>query len=492
MAERATSLRDVAAVLRAHELLLEHRGTEDVAVKGVSQDSRTVRPGDVFLAWEGSTHDAHDFVAEAARRGAVAAVVERFVDAAEIPQLRVRDGRLAAALAARAVMGAPDTRLFTVGVTGTNGKTTTTLLARHLLARRGPAAAIGTLGVVDDEGVRPGTEALTTPGPVQVAVWLWELADGGVEAVVMEASSHALEQRRLDGVTFDVGVFTNLTQDHLDYHRDMAAYFGAKARLVELVAPGGTLVVNREERVWDELEPGGRTVRTFAVDGDADVRALDVESGPFGSTFTLRIDLEERRVRLPLLGGYNVQNALAAAAVAAAAGLGIDEIAAGLESVPQIPGRLEAVLTEPFTVLIDFAHTPDALDRALAAVRPLTEGRLIAVFGAGGDRDRAKRPLMARAAARHADVVVLTSDNPRTEDPERILDDVEAGLEGVPHERYADRRQAIGRALEMARPGDTIVLAGKGHETYQVVGTEKVPFDEREIVRAFLGREGAA
>ena len=491
MIKPARTLDAVGDVLRSADLLGELRGPGDVTVLGVCQDSREVQPGDLFLAWKGATTDAHDFVADAVANGAVAVVVERPVEI-DVPQLVVADGRRAAALVARAVTGSRDEDMFMVGVTGTNGKTTTALLVRHLMAGRGPAAAIGTLGVMDDEGVWPGTEGLSTPGPVQVAVWLWKLANGGMEAVVMEASSHALHQHRLDGVELDVGVFTNLTQDHLDYHADMAEYFGAKARLVELVAPDGTVVVNRDDPAWEELDTGGRALRTFALDADADVRAESIRSSSDGSKFTLVIDGERRDVRLPLLARYNVENALAAAAVGAAAGLSIDEIAAGLGTVPQVSGRLETVVTSPFSVLIDFAHTPDALDGALSAVRPLTAGRLIVVFGAGGDRDAGKRRPMAEAVARLADVIVLTSDNPRTEDPEHILDDLAEGLSERDYERFTDRRAAIRFALKTARDGDTVVLAGKGHETYQVLGTETIPFDERVVVRECLEELGIA
>lgn len=489
MIEVSVPLSSVGQVLRSAGLLREARGPEDVAVTGVSQDSRTVEEGDLFLAWKGTEVDAHDFAADAVRRGAEAAVVERLLDL-DVPQLVVGDGRRAGALAADAVMGSPWTRLFTVGVTGTNGKTTTTLLARHLLSGRARAAAAGTLGLVDGHGVRPGSEGLTTPGPVQVSVWLRELADEGVGAVVMEASSHALEQHRLDGVRFDVAVFTNLSQDHLDYHDDPDAYLAAKARLVELVARDGSLVVNREEQAWERLEARGRRVRTFAVDGEADIHAVELELDAGGSRFRMVMGDAEADVQLPLLGRYNVENALAAAGVAAAAGIPLADVARGLSSAPQVAGRLEVVRSEPYAVLIDFAHTPAALDGALAAVKPLTRGRLIVVFGAGGDRDATKRPGMARAVARHADVVVLTSDNPRTEDPESILDDLAQGLEGLSYYRDADRRAAIRHALDLAEPGDTVLLAGKGHETYQVVGTEKRPFDERAVVRECLTGRG--
>jgi UDP-N-acetylmuramoyl-L-alanyl-D-glutamate--2,6-diaminopimelate ligase len=480
-----TSLDAVGDVLRSADLLLDTLRVTDVPVTGVCQDSRLARDGDLFLAWKGTTSDAHDFVAAAADQGAVATLVERPLDL-DIPQLVVSDGRRAAALVADFVMGQPSDKLLTVGVTGTNGKTTTAMLVRHLLNPTIPTAVIGTLGLIDREGVRKRTVGLTTPGPVQVAVWLRELVDGGLGAVVMEASSHALAQRRLDGVRFDIAVFTNLTQDHLDYHGNPEEYFAAKARLVELVGLDGTVVVSGGEPAWEGLDVAGRTLRSFGFDGQADVCASELELDARGARFVLAADGETRRVESPLLGRYNIENALAATAAALAAGISLDAIVDRLRSAPQVSGRLEAVVTEPFTVLIDFAHTPDALNSALAAVKPLTSGRLIVVFGAGGDRDASKRRHMAEAVRGVADVIVLTSDNPRTEDPEKILDDLAAGLDGTVYERVADRREAIEHALRSARTGDTVVLAGKGHETYQIIGTERRPFDEREIVAACL------
>jgi UDP-N-acetylmuramoyl-L-alanyl-D-glutamate--2,6-diaminopimelate ligase len=487
----ATSLDALSGVLRAADLLIDTRHAEDLTVTGVCQDSRFASAGDLFLAWAGTDSDAHDFVASAVERGCVATVVERPVEV-DVPQLVVRDGRRAAAVAAHFVMGSPSADLLTVGVTGTNGKTTTASLVRHLLDSSMPTAMIGTLGLIDRSGTRAGTTGLTTPGPVQVAVWLRDLVDGGVGAVVMEASSHALVQRRLDGVRFDIAVFTNLTQDHLDFHGDLGEYFAAKARLVELVAPDGTVVVNGDEQAWAGLDVGGRTLRSYRVDGAADVRASGLELDALGARFVLTAAGESRRVETPLLGRYNVENVLAATAVALAAGIPLDVIAEQLRCAPQVSGRLEAVVTEPFTVLIDFAHTADALASALAAVRPLTSGRLIVVFGAGGDRDRSKRLPMAEAVRDVADLIVLTSDNPRTEDPEAILDDLAAGLAGAAYERVTDRHAAIRNALRHARPGDTVVLAGKGHETYQIVGSEKRPFDERIIVTDCLAEMGAS
>lgn len=491
MNDRSVGLQAVRDVLRTADLLREERGPGDVSVRGVAQDSRRVREGDLFVAWRGTAADAHDFVADAVSRGAVAAVVERPVEA-DIPQLVVRDGRRAAALSAQRVMGSPSEDLFVVGVTGTNGKTTTALLVRHLLAAEMAGAVIGTLGLVDADGVRPGTEGLTTPGPVQVAVWLRELVEEGTAAVVLEASSHALAQARLDGIRFDVAVFTNLTQDHLDYHADMDDYLGAKARLIELVVVDGTVVLNADEPAWSSLDAGGRRRVTFSIGGSADVRATHLRLDAHGTSFTLHAEGEEREVRMPLVGRYNVENALAAVAVALVAGIDLDDVVDALAEAPPVPGRLEPVVSRPFSVIIDFAHTPAALEGALTALRPLTEGRLMVVFGAGGDRDRTKRGPMARVAARLADVVVLTSDNPRTEDPESIIDDLAVAIEGEAYLRHADRREAIRMALEEARPGDTVLLAGKGHETYQVLGTVKEPFEERAIVRETLAGRSAS
>jgi UDP-N-acetylmuramoyl-L-alanyl-D-glutamate--2,6-diaminopimelate ligase len=484
---RGLRLSEVAAVLRSAGLLVDSRGTGDPTVRGVAQDSRAVSTGDLFLAWRGVEADAHAFVGAAVAAGAVAAVVEQPVPDVSVPQLVVRDGRLGAALAANRVLGDPSAELFLVAITGTNGKTTTALLTRHLLAGAGPASALGTLGLTGPDGeVRPGTEGLTTPGPVQLARWLRGLADEGVDSVALEASSHALAQHRLDALRFDVAVFTNLTQDHLDFHGDLEHYFLAKARLVELLEADGTLVLNRDDRSWDRISWGGRML-TFAVGQDADVRARDVRLGAGGSRFRLEAVGGSEDVELPLLGRFNVENALAATAAALVGGLSLGAVAARLAHAPQVPGRLERVTTTPVPVLIDFAHTPGALTGVLATLRPLVTGRLIVVFGAGGDRDRSKRKPMAEAVARVADLALLTSDNPRTEDPERILDDLEPGLQGVAYERIVDRRAAIARALELAVPGDLVLLAGKGHERYQVIGTEKRPFDERVVVRELLG-----
>ncbi|UCC26537.1 MAG: UDP-N-acetylmuramoyl-L-alanyl-D-glutamate--2,6-diaminopimelate ligase [Gemmatimonadales bacterium] len=482
----------VARVLREAGLLTELRGDADTEVSGVAHDSRAVRRGDLFLAWKGILADGHDFAPAAAAAGATAMVVERALPEIELPQLVVSDGRHAAALAADAVMGLPGRDLNAVAVTGTNGKTTTALLTRHVLSTRPEgAAAVGTLGVVGPDGrVWSGTEGLTTPDPVSLARWLRRLVDEGTTTVVMEASSHALDQHRLDAIPFRVAVFTNLSRDHLDYHGSLEAYRASKLRLLELLRDDGTVVVNAADPAWRGID--APSLLTYAVREPADLRAENVVLSPRGTRFTLHFRDEAVPVSLPLLGSFNVENALAAIGAGLALGVPLEAAARRLEDAPQIPGRMERILETPFTVVVDFAHTPDALENLLRAVRAVTQGRLVVLFGAGGDRDRGKREPMAQAVARHADRIFLTSDNPRTEDPERILDDLEPGLGQADHVREADRRSAIRQAVAEAMEGDVLVLAGKGHETYQVIGTEKHPFDERAEVMEALKLRGAA
>jgi len=503
MVSAGFTLERVAQRLREARILLSVQGPQDVPVTGVSQDSRQVSAGDLFLAWKGVDHDAHDYVAPAVEAGAVAAVVEHFLPELAVSQLQVKDGRLAGALAADSVLGSPWTGLFLTGVTGTNGKTTVAVLARHLLEQKGPARALGTLGLVEERGtVRAGTEGLTTPGPVQISTWLREMADEGVSYIVLEASSHALAQYRLDGTRLDAAVFTNLSRDHLDYHADLDDYRSAKARLLELLKPAGWAVVNRDDEAWEDLPtppdrtlffgieggPGGLT--NHSVPDRPQLLASDPEFFPEGSRFRLHEGQKSAVVDLPLLGRFNVENALAAAGVAWVAGMTVTAIAQGLSSASQIPGRLERIADEPVSVIIDFAHTSDALERVLKSLRPLVGGRLLVLFGAGGDRDRGKRSRMGEVVSRLADLSFVTSDNPRTENPDLIIDDVVAGMGEVPYQRFADRREAIAAALAEARPGDLLLLAGKGHESYQVVGRERRPFNEGAIVRGLLGIRG--
>lgn len=479
---------DIKAALTEQGLLAGTRGNLPAESAGISDDSRRVAPGDLFIAIRGWNSDGHDFLSAAAERGAAAAIVED-PERTSLPALVVREGRRAAAIAAATAYGNPARNLTMLGVTGTNGKTTTTSIMRHLFDDgAGSSASIGTLGVLvgSDGDVLPGGSGLTTPGPVELQRVLRELVDRGVKTVPMEVSSHSLDQRRIDGLEFDAVVFTNLTRDHLDYHGTMDAYLKAKMRLLEYLKPDGTTVVNADAGEWAALEPPSRHI-TFAVRASAaDIRARDVRYTPQGSEWTLVTPDGSADVRLPLIGEVNVENSLAAAAAAFALRISPDSIAARLATVPQVAGRLEIISTRP-TVLRDYAHTPDALERTLRTARAFTRGRLILVFGCGGDRDKGKRPLMGEIAEKAADLAIVTSDNPRTEDPDAIIDDIEAGMRGSKHERVTDRLAAIQRAIDMAEDGDIVVLAGKGHETYQIRGTTSYPFDEKEIVREMTG-----
>jgi UDP-N-acetylmuramoyl-L-alanyl-D-glutamate--2,6-diaminopimelate ligase len=437
----------------------------------------------LFMAVRGSARDGHDFLGAAASNGAVAAVVDD-PSRTTLPAIVVNDTREAVAVVASVAYGYPANAIKAVAVTGTNGKSTTVALVRHLLDEPDArAASIGTIGVYIGE-TPLGETGLTTPGPIELQRVIRTLVDRGVRSLAMEASSHSLDQHRIDGVRFEAAVFTNLTRDHLDYHGTMEAYLAAKTRLISYLTPSGTAVINADDPAWHALPQAPRRLTFSATGRAADLRTVRVHYGQRGSEWRLAAFGREYDVHLPLIGAFNIENALGAAGAAHALDLSFEKIVERLESVPQVPGRLE-ILHERPTVLRDYAHTPDAIERALEAVRPFTKGRLIIVFGAGGDRDRGKRPTMGAVSERLADVVIVTSDNPRTEDPERILDEIETGM-SRPHERIEDRERAIAKALELADDDDVVLLAGKGHETYQVRGTTNYPFDERAIVRTLL------
>jgi UDP-N-acetylmuramoyl-L-alanyl-D-glutamate--2,6-diaminopimelate ligase len=484
-------LSELAARLEAEGLLLEHIG-EDVPVHGVADDSRALNRGDLFCAWRGTQSDSHDFVPGAAVRGAAAALVELPMGDVALPQLAVRNGRRAAAVAASMVFGDPQDELSIVGVTGTNGKTTSVWVLRHMLSQHAPTASLGTLGaILDDGNVLPGSESLTTPGPVQLARTLRILVDRGVRRLAMEVSSHALDQGRVHTLRFDAALFTNLSRDHLDYHGTVEAYSAAKRSLVGLLAHDGTAVINTDDRAWDGLvEEAPRSI-TFGTSDGAQVQAVNIRYSGTGVTFEVRTGTGSAEAHMPLPGAFNVQNALGAVAVCLSVGFTVEQAVEALSTVPQVPGRLERIATRPCPVIRDYAHTPDALERVLAALRPLTRGRVITVFGAGGDRDSGKRPLMGEIAQRLSDVAIVTSDNPRTEDPGKIIDDIVAGMDAGEYVRITDRREAIAHALRIAQPQDIVLLAGKGHETYQIIGTEKQSFDERAVVGELVTAEEA-
>jgi UDP-N-acetylmuramoyl-L-alanyl-D-glutamate--2,6-diaminopimelate ligase len=478
----------VADALKRAGLLVEIAGALPERAGDITDDSRAVTTGSMFIAVRGSMQDGHEYLEDAAGRGASVVIVEQAGRTA-LPSIVVREGRRAAAIAAAAAFEEPANALRIAAVTGTNGKTTTVGILRHLLDAPGArSASIGTLGVLLGSAGTPmeGGAGLTTPGPVELQRVLRSLVDQGVRSVAMEVSSHSLDQRRIDGLKFEAAVFTNLTRDHLDYHATMEAYFAAKARLIEYLTPRGAAVINIDDPAWVQLPPAPCLI-TFGLSAVATVRAEAVHYQPRGSEWRLCAGTQRHALRLPLIGDFNVRNALAAAGAAWHLGLTFSAIAARLRTVPQVPGRLEVIHECP-TVLRDYAHTPDALERALAAVRPFTRKKLIVVFGCGGDRDRGKRPLMGAIAERCADFAILTSDNPRTEDPDEILDDIERGMRRDNHERLEDRRLAIARALEIARANDDVILlAGKGHETYQIRGAARLPFDEKAIVAELTG-----
>jgi len=424
-----------AALERAGELVAV-RGVLPATVTSIADDSRQVGPGGCFVAVRGADRDGHAFLPQAQAAGASCAIIEAGAETT-LPALVVRHSRIAAAVAAAAYYGEPARSLRLVGVTGTNGKSTTVGILRHLLDEpAGTAASIGTLGVLVGSQGRPlpGGQGLTTPGPVELQRVLRALVEAGITTVAMECSSHALDQDRVRGIAFDAAVFTNLTRDHLDYHGTMEAYRDAKARLVALLGPHGVCVANADDRWWDALPTAPRRLTFGLASPTADIRVEGMALTPRGSTFQLVTPDGVVDATLPLLGDFNVANALGAVGAAVALG-----------------------------------------------------GRIILVFGCGGDRDRGKRPLMAAAAHQHADHLIITDDNPRTEDPARIIDDIVAALPAGSYDRIPDRRAGIAHAIALAHPTDDLVLlVGKGPDTYQLYGTTKTPFDELLIVQGLL------
>lgn len=480
-----TLLKDVAT--------LDRWGDLGVEINALHYDSRRVRPGSLFFALPGVKVDGQAFIARAIEAGASGIVAQNAPETVrtDIGWVRVANAREAMGKMGANFHGHPSRGLKVAGVTGTNGKTTTAFLIQHL--NRAALRECGLIGTVRHEtGARVIDAANTTPESIDIQAMLAEMRESGCRSAVMEVSSHGLDQHRVTGVQFDVGVFTNLTQDHLDYHGTMENYFQAKRRLLLHLGdqPDGkkpVMVINGDDsygqRLLRDEIPGVKLV-SFGFGVRCDYRATNFRPAFEGTTFQLDTAGRQILVRLPLIGRFNVANALGALAAVQAMGLNLREAINNLAEAPQVPGRMEDVGEKmPFRVFVDYAHTPDALEKACATLRELKPARLITVFGCGGDRDRNKRPLMAETASRHSDLVILTSDNPRTEDPERILDDAAQGLKGVDAERIADRREAIRRAVGLAQPRDIVLIAGKGHETYQQIGDTKFDFDDRQEAR---------
>jgi UDP-N-acetylmuramoyl-L-alanyl-D-glutamate--2,6-diaminopimelate ligase len=467
-------------------------GREPVEVRELAYDARAVTPGAAFFCVPGERADGHDFAAQAVENGAVALVVERSLELPAhqaVPQLVVDDARVAMAVAADVFFGEPTKELVVAGVTGTNGKTTTAYLLWSILDAAGQRP--GLLGTVESRvggEVRPVVR--TTPEAIDLQRTFRELLDAGDRSVALEASSHASTLRRLDRVRFDALVFTNLTQDHLDFHGTMEDYYAAKRRLFTGAAPPPAAVNVGDEagrRLAEELAETRRApLVTFGFADDAEIRPEGLVLDGSGARFRAG----GMELHTTLRGRFNVENVLGAVAAAQLLDVDDGEIAAGVAATTGVPGRFEAVDEgQPFTVLVDYAHTPDSLDNVLRSARDLTTGRLLVVFGAGGDRDRGKRPLMGKVAADLADLVVVTSDNPRSEEPLAIIQDVLQGT-GTEVEIDPDRRSAIRSTLAQAEAGDVVVIAGKGHEQGQEIGSEKLPFDDREVAREALRRDG--
>jgi UDP-N-acetylmuramoyl-L-alanyl-D-glutamate--2,6-diaminopimelate ligase len=475
--------------MRLHEVMPDAPADAgELDVTGLAYDTRQVAPGTVFFCVPGFTRDGHEFAPEAISRGAVALVVQRPLDLG-VPEILVPDVRAAMAPAAAAFYGDPTSRLQTVGVTGTNGKTTTAFLLRALLEADGrPTGLLGTvvsvIGGVEHEVVR------TTPEAIDLQRTFRTMLEAGDRAVAMEVSSHAMKLHRADAIHFGGAVFTNLTQDHLDFHGTMEDYFDSKRRLFTESAPGAA-VINIDDPYGRRLAAEVSDPITFALERDATYRAVDVETELGGSRLTAVGPDEAVELSSPLRGRFNVYNVLGAFAAGRALGIPADTSAHAIATAGQVPGRFEPVDEgQDFAVLVDYAHTPDSLENVLRAARLLTAGRVHVIFGCGGDRDRGKRPLMGEIARRLADRVIVTSDNPRSEDPEAIIDEILAGA-GPDVRHNADRHAAIADAVGGAEAGDVVLIAGKGHEQGQeFAGGRKIPFDDcavaREVLRAVL------
>ncbi|WP_026485529.1 UDP-N-acetylmuramoyl-L-alanyl-D-glutamate--2,6-diaminopimelate ligase [Caldanaerobius polysaccharolyticus] len=461
-----------------------------IDVKGIKYDSRQVVDGDAFLCIKGFNTDGHRYAQEAVDKGALVVIAEDEVNVKGAEVVIVKDTRVAMARMAANFYGHPSRDFTLIGVTGTNGKTTVASAIRWVLKDMGyKTGLIGTINTVIGEKETPS--AHTTPESVDLQRIFKEMRDQGVQYAVMEVSSHSLALHRVDQCEFDVGVFTNLTQDHLDFHKTMENYMKAKLKLFKMAKKS---VINVDDSYSEFfVQQANRPLCTYGING-GDFMAKDIVLGD-SARFTLCHNGLTVPVKFPVPGRFSVYNALAAVAAIWSLGFPVKSIVESLEKFPGVKGRCELVdCAAPYKVVIDYAHTPDGLENILRSVREFTANRLILVFGCGGNRDRSKRPKMGEIAIKYADYVVVTSDNPRSEDPEAIISDILKGIDGVAENRYeviVDRKEAIRRALSIARKGDVVLLAGKGHETYQILGDRTIPFDERKIVKEILGGKDA-
>lgn len=468
-------------------------GCAEITVSSVAAHSDDCTPGCLFATLPGTRHHGRDFIPQALQRGAAAILTDFPLANVSLPQCIVQDVPTAYGQICHGMYGHPSRQMRVAGVTGTNGKTTTTWILRSLL--QSASRPTGLLGTIEySDGVSSEPSQLTTPDAMTMARYLAAMRDRGTRYAAIELSSHALDQSRCAGLGLDVAVITNVTHDHLDYHKDFDRYLHAKASIVKSLKPGGSLVLNADDPHLEQLLPASeRRIQTLtfgqSIESDISIEILSLKSS--GSRFRLNYGVERLDCQTPLIGQHNVSNCVAAACAAIHLGLMPEEIVRGLAELPTIPGRLEAVeCGQEFQVFVDYAHTDDAITRALHALRPLTPGRLILVFGAGGDRDPSKRPAMGRAATQ-ADLAILTSDNPRRESPEKIVQDILTGFDqssSIPVVEL-NRRAAIEKAIQSAVPGDTILIAGKGHEKSQILGDQRVSFDDVAVSREALIRQ---
>ncbi len=475
-------------------LVPEDTGGADQAVTGVTDDSRTVIPGNIFVSISGFEKDGHRYVDEAIEKGAAAVLSEKELGQKSVPVIRVQNTRRMLALLSARFWGYPSRTMCVVGVTGTNGKTSVTFLLESIFKAAGFEP--GLLGTLYYRWTgRTEKAPRTTPGACTVQHSLYEMRQSGARAAVLEVSSHALALDRVTGVEFDAAVFTNLSRDHLDFHQDMEEYGRAKARLFSMLNSDGVGIVNADDPAsrWMETSASARIVR-FGTSSRAQYRIKKTGAAKDGMRIHLSTPSGEMELSTPLFGFFNAMNCTAAAAAALELKIKPADVFSGIKSLQRVPGRMESLKAPGgFTVIVDYAHTPDAIARVASAVRESTPSRLIIVFGCGGDRDRGKRPEMGKTASALADLVFVTSDNPRSEEPEAIIRDILGGIENKEKIRIVtDRREAIRDALQTASQGDSVIIAGKGHEDYQEIGGKRFPFQDMEIVREWLGMEEGA
>ncbi|MCD6219087.1 UDP-N-acetylmuramoyl-L-alanyl-D-glutamate--2,6-diaminopimelate ligase [Candidatus Calescamantes bacterium] len=466
-------------------------GNTALEIKGISDDSRRVKPGYLFVALKGERYDGHNFISEAISKGITALVVEKEINFPFPLWIKVENSRKFLSFLAHRFYGEPTQRLKIIGITGTNGKTTTSNIISHLLSMRGEKVGrIGTIHYRWGDRVLPAS--LTTPTPLTLFELLSSMKNEGICSVVMEISSHSLTLGRVEAALFDSAIFTNLTHDHLDFHSSMEEYFRAKLRLLHLLKKSKkthrVAIFNLDDPYFSRISyEEGITFKSFGKKKESNIRVVRFLSEWEGIHFTVLEDGERKEnLFLPLAGEFNLYNALASITWARAEGMGWEEIRKGLQSVEKVPGRFEVIERNGIRVVVDYAHTPDALENVLRSARKLTPGKLITLFGCGGERDRDKRPLMGKISSFLSDIIIITSDNPRGEDPLQIIREIENGIENKKYYTIPDREEAIYKAISIAEPGDTIIVAGKGHENYQIWKDVIIPFSDQDIVRKAL------